>query len=237
MSTLLLIRHGQARAFDADSDRLTSRGEEQAKVTGADLLRQGIEIDEVYTGTLVRQRRTAELVGNVFREAGRRWPEPRALARWDEYPAEGILGKLLPDLATRDARFAELVWEFQRRAATPDRNAHFQRMFEVLMAAWQTGSVESPDVEPFAEFHSRVRTGLREITGMARGRTIAVFTSGGPIGVCVQEALEAPPRSALLLNWRVKNASVTEFLFSGSRISLESFNSVAHLPAELRTFR
>lgn len=237
MSTLLLIRHGQARAFEADSDRLTPRGEEQARMIGADLLRQGIEIDEVYTGTLARQRRTAELAGDAFRQAGRRWPEPRAIAQWNEYSAEGILGQLLPNLATRDARFAELVTEFQERAGARDRNAHFQRMFEVLMAAWQTGSIESPDVEPFVGFHARVRTALRNITEGGGGRTVAVFTSGGPIGVCVQEAVEAPPRSALMLNWRVKNASITELLFSSNRISLETFNSVAHLPTELRTFR
>lgn len=194
-------------------------------------------MDEVYTGTLARQRRTCDIVAEVFREEGKSLPEASALPSWNEYPAEGILGALLPALAARDAGFAALVAAFHEHAAREDRNAHFQRMFEVLMAAWQTGAVESPDVEPFAAFHARVRGALSGLMERSGGRTIAVFTSGGPIGVCVQQVLDAPPRSALLVNWRVKNASLTEFLFSRGRISLEGFNSVAHLPDELRTFR
>src|SRR5438552_17169515 len=53
MSTLVLIRHGQARAFEADSDRLTDAGEEQARRTGEYLAESGIVFDEAYAGTLV----------------------------------------------------------------------------------------------------------------------------------------------------------------------------------------
>jgi broad specificity phosphatase PhoE len=70
------------------------------------------------------------------------------------------------------------------------------------------------------------------------GRRVAAFTSGGPIGVAVQIALNAPDRAGLEVNWRVRNCSLTEFLFSGERLSLDSFNAIPHLedPA-LRTFR
>jgi len=237
MSTLLLVRHGQARAFDADSDRLTERGEEQARVLGTHLVRAGSEFDEIWTGTLVRQRRTAELIGEAFAAAGRAFPAPRTLPSWNEYGADAILGSLLPELASRDESFSALVQEFHARAATPERNRHFQRMFEVLMSAWESGAVGHPDVEPFASFHARVREALSEITSRGGSRRVLVVTSGGPIGVVVQEVLEAPARSALRVNWRVRNASLTECLFSEQRISLEYFNSVEHLDSSLRTFR
>jgi len=66
-----------------------------------------------------------------------------------------------------------------------------------------------------------------------------VFTSGGPIGVCVQLALQAPKETAMRLNWRVKNGSLTEFAFSGAhRLSLDSFNETPHLDAAaLQSFR
>jgi len=73
--------------------------------------------------------------------------------------------------------------------------------------------------------------------GMA-GRRVAVFTSGGPIGFSVNFAVGGPDRSFLELNWRVRNCSVTGFVFSRDRLTLDSFNQVSHLEdAALHTFR
>jgi broad specificity phosphatase PhoE len=66
---------------------------------------------------------------------------------------------------------------------------------------------------------------------------IALFTSGGVIGRTVQWTMGAPLATALELNWRVRNTSVTEFLFSKRRISLDLFNATSHLPPELITYR
>jgi broad specificity phosphatase PhoE len=237
MSTLLLIRHAQARAFDADSDKLTERGVEQGKQLGAYLVRAGIRFDEVHMGTLERQRHTAELVGHAFTAAGQPWPAAAPDASWNEYDAGGILGTLLPRLTEQDDRVRLLADEFRAAAERPDRNRYFQRLFEAVMDAWQNGEIRSEAVEPFSAFHARVATAFRAMTSRGGNRRVALFTSGGPIGVCMQEALEAPPRAALRLNWRVKNCSLTEILFSEGRISLDSFNVAAHLPPELQTFR
>jgi broad specificity phosphatase PhoE len=237
MSTLVLVRHGQARAFEADSDRLTDAGEDQARRVGEHLAASGFEFDEAYAGTLVRQGRTLEIAAKAFGRAGKTFPAPTFDAGWNEYDAGGILGGLMPALRERDAEFAKLVDEFEQGVSRPDRNRYFQRMFEVLMAAWQRGAVDADGVEPFAAFHDRVRTAFEAITSRGGRRTVAVFTSGGPIGVCVQTVLEAVPMTALRLNWRVKNASLTELVFSEGRVSLEYFNAVDYLPKHLRTFR
>ena len=51
-------------------------------------------------------------------------------------------------------------------------------------------------------------------------------------------AVRAPDRSFLELNWRVRNCSLTEFVFSQDRFTLDSFNHVSHLEdAALHTFR
>jgi broad specificity phosphatase PhoE len=237
MSTLLLIRHAQARAFEADSDRLTEKGIEQGKRLGAFLLEQGVELDEVRTGTLERQRHTAALVAEAYAAAGRPFPTPDIDANWNEYDAGGILGTLLPILTEKDIAVRQLSNEFQAAAGRPDRNRYFQRLFEALMDAWQKGDVTTPGVEPFAVFHERVRNVFRTLTSRSGSRRVAVVSSGGPIGVCLQEALEAPPRTSLRVNWRVKNASITEMTFSDGRVSVDAFNGVFHLPQELRTFR
>jgi broad specificity phosphatase PhoE len=191
----------------------------------------------MHVGTLVRQRHTAQIVGEAFERAGRTFPSLQSNPAWNEYDSGGILGALLPELARRDAAFDALVADFHAAAARADRNRYFQRMFEVLMEAWQTGAVTNEDVEPFALFHERVRGALREILCRGGSRRVAVFTSGGPIGVCVQEVLAAPSRTALRLNFRVKNASLTEMVFSEGRASLEHFNVVEHLDPSDRTFR
>ena len=92
--------------------------------------------------------------------------------------------------------------------------------------------------EPWTAFRARVLNGLRRIQEGPSNRSVVLFTSGGPIGVLVQTALGAPDRSFLEVNWRVRNCSITEFVFSSGRLSLDSFNAIPHLSDErIRTFR
>lgn len=237
MSTLLLIRHGQAAAYEPDSDRLTELGERQARRLGEHLAQEGIVPERVLSGTLERQVRTRDIVAEGLATAGVRVPEPEQDARWNEYDAPGVLGRLMPSLAAAEPEFAKLVEDFQQHVASADRNRYFQRMFEMLMARWQTGQASDPSVEPFDAFHGRVSRAFSEVTEEGGKRVVLLFTSGGPIGVCVQSTLGAPPRAALALNWRVKNGSITEILFSKGRRSLDGFNAVGHLGPDLRTFR
>jgi predicted solute-binding protein len=54
----------------------------------------------------------------------------------------------------------------------------------------------------------------------------------------VQHALQAPAQSFLDINWRVRNCSVTEFVFDRRRLTLDNFNGIPHLEdAALRTYR
>jgi broad specificity phosphatase PhoE len=64
----------------------------------------------------------------------------------------------------------------------------------------------------------------------ARGRRVAVFTSGGPISVTVQLALGLCDEKALEINWALRNGSLTEFLFKSDRFTLDAFNSLPHIP-------
>ena len=59
MSQLLLIRHGQATPFEADTDRLSPLGEDQARAVGAYLLASGMLPSRVVHGPLLRQTRNA----------------------------------------------------------------------------------------------------------------------------------------------------------------------------------
>ncbi|HMV48616.1 MAG TPA: histidine phosphatase family protein [Blastocatellia bacterium] len=239
MGTLTYVRHGQARPFEKDSDQLSAAGEAQARALGEHWARRGVTFDEVYSGTLVRQVRTAEIVGQCLTTAGLPWPQPQAMPEFNEYDANGITGTLIPALAERDEEYRALFAAYEANRHAPDRNRHFQKMFEAVTSAWLNGELEMEGVETWTAFRSRVRSGLKQIiSAPGSGRRVAVFTSGGVIGTTVQAVLEAPERHALAINWRVKNCSLTEFTFGGGRISLDSFNSVQHLEEkELVTFR
>lgn len=228
MSVLTLIRHGQAAAFQKESDRLTDLGERQAEVLASYWLKYGVSFDEVYSGTLVRQVRTEQVVAKSYEAAGVSWPDPIREAGFNEYDATGVLHRLAPALAERDQRFEALLRAFDEARESPDRNRPFQRLLEVAMAAWLRG-FEVPGVEPWPTFRDRVRGALRQLMSRPGSRRVALFTSGGPIGLVVQTALQAPDPTFLEVNWRVRNCSLTEFIFSGDRISLDSFNGIPHL--------
>jgi broad specificity phosphatase PhoE len=140
---------------------------------------------------------------------------PQISGDWNEYDVAGIL-------KTRPATF-------------PDNRA-FQTHFQPMMEQWLAGLSEG--AEPWIAFRERILRALRAIQQGPSNRSVALFTSGGPIGVLVQTALHAPDRSFLEINWRVRNCSITEFVFSRDRFSLDSFNAIPHLTdPKLRTFR
>ncbi len=64
------------------------------------------------------------------------------------------------------------------------------------------------------------------------GKKIAVYTSGGPISVCVQKALTLSDENTLQLTWQIINASVTRLKYSNNRLMLSGFNDVTHLELE-----
>lgn len=229
MSELVLVRHGQAAAFTADTDRLTELGERQIETLARWWLARGVAFDDVRSGTLRRQVESERIVARVYAAAGQPWPEPLRDPGWNEYDATGVMGRLGQDLRTRDPNFRTLAEDFERNREQPDRNRWFQRMFEALIDHWVKAEHDTDGVESFRAFHTRVLDARERVRAGAGNRKVAVFSSGGAIGVCVQTSLDAPPAAALKVNWRVRNASLTEFTFSRDRISLDAFNAIAHL--------
>lgn len=237
MSTLLLIRHGQATPFEDDTDRLSPLGERQAQAVGEFLAASGIVPNRVVHGPLVRQTRTALLAGEMA--AGDGWPAAEVLPGLAEYDGDGLIRLLAPKLAEQDAAFAALFQDAEalRENELPDRNRAFQKMLERLLDVYLSGELGHPEVESWADFRARVRAALKNILGGEGGSTVLAFTSGGVIGSVVAGVLDAPESAALKLNWRVRNASVTRLTFGAGRVSLDSFNETGHLTPALLSWR
>ncbi len=236
MSQLLLIRHGQATPFEDDTDRLSALGERQARAVGEFLAVSRTVPSRVVHGPLVRQTRTALLAAEA---AGGNWPLAETLPGLAEYDGDGLIRLLAPKLAEQDAEFATLLQnaEALRENELPDRNRAFQKMLERLLDVYLSGEPGHPEVESWKEFQARVRAALNDILGSEGGSTVLAFTSGGVIGSVVAGVLGAPDASALKLNWRVRNASVTRLTFGPGRVSLDSFNETGHLGPELLSWR
>ena len=239
MSKLYVVRHGQASFFADDYDKLSEMGERQSRVLGQYWLDNGVVIDEVYTGTLQRQRRTAECVGEVVSAAGKSWPEHGVFEGLNEYPADALMEHLLPHLMESDEGMRDLDAAFKEATEGREKYRTFHRLLETVMAKWIAEEYTIDHIPHWKDFSGGVRDAFHEILSKGgSGRTVAVFSSGGPVGISVQTALEAPDIKAAELNWRVHNASVTEFTFSRNRLALDAFNAIPHLTEpELLTYR
>lgn len=240
MSTLVLVRHGQAQAFQAEPDRLSEIGWEQARALGRYWAKRGVAFDAVFHGSLRRQRESCRAAAEAYRAAGLDFPPPTELAGLDEYRVQDMLTVLAPRLAEADDAFAPLWQAWRKGRETPQRNKYFQRMFEAVLKRWAAGDLSAEGIEPWNAFRGRVLGTLEVIfSSQGGGRRVAAFSSGGPIGIAVQTALQAPASAALELNWRIRNASLTTLLFSGPRLILDGFNALPHLAErpDLVTFR
>lgn len=232
MGQLYLIRHGQASYGEADYDRLSSRGEAQARALGEHLAR--LRLDVVYAGPLRRQQQTIEHARAAHAAA---IPAPETLAALAEYPAFEILHHLTPRLVAEDPRFAALT-----SAPTPRL---LDDAFRLLLTKWSRDEWTATGVERVVEFVERVRGGLdRVLRAAGSGARIACVTSAGPIGVAVGLTFGIAPERMVRTSIVIKNTSITELAFRSKnfdwqpdQLSLVTFNHTSHLPAELDTLR
>ena len=239
MSRLIMVRHGQASFFTDDYDRLTKLGERQSEALAKHWLEQGERLDALFCGTLQRQRRTGEVVRETFEAAGVDCPELEVLAGLNEYHGDQVMEGLLPELRKRDPRFETLKVEYDNAPEGQERYRTFHRLLEAVMEQYIRGNYDANGFESWPEFRERVQEAFNSIRSrQGSGLHVAAFASGGSIGQIVQTVLRAPDVVAGELNWRIHNASTTQFTYSGERIALDNFNLVHHLrDPELLTYR
>lgn len=243
MGSLVLVRHGQASFMAADYDRLSPTGEEQSRRLGERWVERGVRFDAVYVGNRARQIRTGEIVGEVYRAAGKPWPDPVQLDALDEMQAQLLLQKSIPDLVAANPVVRAMFEELHAAPSPEESKKRFQTMFERVMSMWVAGELVAPGVETWREFCARVRGAISMVCGGAGpepgqrrggGRRVAAFTSGGPVAAAMQLALDTTDQSTIRIAFAVRNASVSQFLYSGGRFSLDVFNEVSHFNDEAR---
>jgi broad specificity phosphatase PhoE len=239
VSRILLVRHAQASFLEADYDKLSSGGELQSRLLGEYWQRRNVAFDRVFSGPRVRQKDTARIASECYRDAGVQFPQTVVMSEFDEYDGEAVLERTLPRLVESDDKVRELHRAFLASENSGERRKTFQSMFEFVIGKWVDGQIAVAAVESWAAFCARVNRGLAQVVSSAgSGEQSAIFTSSGPIAVAMQRALHLSPQDTLRVMWMSRNCSYSEFLFSGERFTLSAFNAFPHLddPA-LLTYR
>ena len=211
MSTLILLRHGQAAFGSAHYDQLSPLGEAQARTTGDFLRARNWHFDRVMTGPRQRQRLTATLATRLA--PGELSEDPRL----DEF-AEGS-----QILAAAERRAGEALDEKARLRAY---------MKEIRL--WCNGDAHIDGIVCAADFCRTTDDWLAEITAdPAPGQQLLAVTSAGVIAAVLCRVLDQPREA--IADWMavLGNASLTTLMFSRGRLSAREINGNGHLPAAL----
>jgi broad specificity phosphatase PhoE len=239
MSHIVLVRHGQASLLERDYDKLCANGEAQARLLGEYWSRRNLAFSGVYSGPRVRQRETARLVGEAYRLAGLSFQETVIMDEFDEYEADAALRGCLAKLLPVNLEIRELHSAFQDSSESGERRKTFQKLFEAVISKWVAGEVVADGIESWPEFCLRVERGLVQVVrDTPAAATAVIFTSAGAIGAAMRRALHLSAEDTLRVTWMSRNASITEFLGSGERFTLSTFNAHPHLDGDgLLTYR
>jgi len=236
LSKLFLIRHAQASFLSADYDNLSDHGHQQSIVLGEYFVNKGITIDKAYVGPLKRQIQTYERVKEVYEKNDLFFPEAIKFDELKEYEGMDIMGTVQTDLAKHHPMFK--VW-YAEMQAKPNHKTKM-KMVVTFLNLWATNTLgfDLPaGAQTFAGFRAIAEKGLEKVMkGNEKGKTIAAFSSGGCIAAMLGKIIGVEnPEKTMGFNLVMRNTAINEVLFSGSRQSLMTFNSLPHLSEEMIT--
>jgi broad specificity phosphatase PhoE len=214
-----VVRHGQAAFGTEHYDRLTEIGFTQARLLGAYFVRRNIRFDAVFTGTLRRQTETAQGIFEGRPELGAQ-PLRETFPGLDEYNPEAVMTALT-------GNFPAPAPEAARRDPVVVRE-HFRLLREALLA-WAENRTQPLGMPVWQAFQEGAVAALIEARRRFPDGNVLIVSSGGPIAAIVAGALNAPPATAIELNLRIRNSSLTEFAATPRRHHLVSFNGLPHL--------
>lgn len=227
MSELYMIRHGQASFGEKNYDRLSPMGVVQAEIVARHWVGIGRKIDVIYVGTMQRQIDTADALISAYKDTQIPVPEIISDSAFDEYDSASVFQAQLPRMIDENPSISKKLADIYTDKRT------FQLLFEEAMNRWISGIWDLPGAVTWRGFNDRVVKGVRQImqTQGAKKR-LAIFTSGGPISVVVQEALNLTDKSAMALSWQIMNASITRFKYNTRGLAMAGFNDITHLELE-----
>jgi broad specificity phosphatase PhoE len=219
VAVIHVVRHGQAAFGTEHYDRLTDIGFTQARLLGGYFARRNIRFDAVFTGTLRRQTETAQGIFAGYAEHGSP-PQAEIFPGLDEYNPEAVM-------VAFTGHFPAPAPAAARRDPVIVRE-HFRILREALLA-WAEDRTRPEGMPVWQAFQDGAVAALREARQRFPEGNVLIVSSGGPIAAIVAAVLNAPPATAVELNLRIRNSSLSEFAATPRRHHLVSFNGLPHL--------
>jgi broad specificity phosphatase PhoE len=224
MSTIYLIRHGQASFGKGDYDKLSEKGVMQSRITAEHIVAAGITFDRIYTGTMLRHLETCDEFTALLKANGTEVPQTEKTSDLNEYDSKQLLTALIPELVAENN-----TWQGHLSNIYTDKKS-FQLLFEEVMARWIAGTYVRKDIVSWNEYLSWVNRSIDSIlANHGRGKNIAIFTSGGTIAAFIKRALNLSSDDALRVTWQIVNCSITRFKCTETNLMMATFNEHAHL--------
>ena len=242
MSRVYLIRHGQA-GTRGDYDSLSPLGHRQARLLGEYFAAEGMSFVAAFSGTLARQRQTAEAVRTGYEAVGIPFPDITPDCGWNEFDLADVYRAFAPLLCAEDpqfrAEYEEMARQARAAAERPEADVHRRWLpCDVkIVEAWFEGR-HAYEGESWKQFRERVAACRARLPDARRDDAIAVFTSATPIGVWAGMTLDICDRRVMRLAGALHNTSCTVIRVHQDQVRLHSFNTIPHLrEPELRTYR
>lgn len=224
MTTIYLIRHGQA-SFGAESyDKLSPNGELQAMLLGQYFNQILKEAPYVVAGSMQRHQQTATLaLAQCFPEV-----EFETDQAWNEFNHQQVFAQYEPRFNQPHLLKQDVENEINPRA-------YLAKIFEGAIGRWTGGEYHHEYDESWPHFKNRVESALQNLCdelAKTKPRYAVVFTSGGVISVVAGKLLELNPNRTFALNWAITNASMTTLRLVGNEPQLLSLNEHHFIKAE-----
>lgn len=213
MGTVHLIRHGQASWGAEDYDQLSELGQKQSTALGMSWEASDWSPTSTVAGAMKRHAQTAiSAIDACGQGEGYEVDED-----WNEFDHLAIARAHDP-----------LALEADPKA--------FQAMLNSALDGWIAGGAAAG--ESYQQFVDRVMKAFdRVVLQASSGRSVAVFTSGGPIALVTSHLLTGGATLFQRVNDVVVNASVTTVIVGQSGPRLLTFNEHGHLSKDMVTFR
>jgi len=213
MGSVHLIRHGQASFGSDDYDQLSPIGMQQSTALGTSWEASGWAPAAAVAGSMKRHAQTAIAAIDACGQGDGYDIDDG----WNEYDHLAIARAHDPASLTLDAKA-------------------FQRQLNAALDGWIAG--EGDHAETYRDFVGRVMTSFGKATAAAGpGRSIAVFTSGGPIAMVASHLLTGDDSAFQRINDVMINAAVTTVIVGSTGPRLLALNESTHLPRDLVTYR
>ena len=256
MTVIYLVRHGQASFAEQDYDKLSMKGEEQAKILGRywreleslqESPKQGIQF---YSGSLLRHEQTAEnFLSKYLKDNTQANSANNSLithSGFNELDHVDILGCFNENWRSFQSMCSsQMTLDNQNNNNRKDNNAvgTFQKAFIEAINRWISGENDNDYKESWPQFKSRCIASLHEVLAQntahqkstainaqtSQKRALIIFTSGGVIGVIIGHILGLSDQKSLQISQQLINSSVTKIIATTDGLKLNYLNNYSHL--------